>query len=96
LLDALGKLIAGGTASEEDRQARAMLEVSEGFRAAVDRLKSRDYERYYKGKGDNDTPNLYIEGFFDGMEAGMKAAGIVVKTLEDNDDKRKTPSNGNC
>jgi len=82
LLDTLGKLIARNEPNEETRQAQAYLEVSENYRAAVDRLNSKKYVRFYEAQdGQGNAQNLYIEAYFDGFEAGMKAAGVVIETV---------------
>lgn len=56
------------------------------FRAALYRMKSPHcmnlYEDQHTGK------NLYAEGFFDGMEAGLKAAGVVVDFEEEIREKK--------
>ena len=81
-IDALGNLVAGNK-PEYDRQTYALLEISKGYRAAVDRLNDKDYVRFYEAKdGQGNAQNLYIEAYFDGMEAGLKAAGVVVKLIE--------------
>lgn len=51
------------------------------FKDAFERVRHPDYVCFYED--DKMLQNLYAEGFFDGMEAGLKAAGVVVELMED-------------
>lgn len=51
------------------------------FRAALYRMKSPHYMKLYEDQ--HTGKNLYTEGFLDGMEAGLKAAGVVVDFEEE-------------
>lgn len=74
-----------GKRSQEDQEAFALLELSRLARKAFYRIKDQDYIALYEGEG-YDVPNLYAEAFCEGMEAGMKSAGVIVKQME-NDEK---------
>ena len=66
----------------EDQQTVAMLRISKLAHEAFDRIKSPNYEALYEGEG-WDVQNLFAEAFCEGMEAGLKAADIIVKTEEE-------------
>lgn len=78
--------IIGGTAGakdqpEEEREAFAILELSRLARKAFNRIKDQNYIALYEGEG-YDVPNLYAEAYCEGFEAGMKAAGVIIKEAE--------------
>ena len=65
----------------EEPETRAVFELGRLARKAFNRIKDRNYEALYEGEG-FDVQNLYVEAYCEGFEAGLKAAGVIIREAE--------------
>lgn len=69
----------------EEPETRAVFELGKLARKAFNRIKDRNYEALYEGEG-FDVQNLYAEAYCEGFEAGLKAAGVIIREAEGGED----------